>query len=244
MKYLNCTLGTVAENLALDEALLETVDSVDRSAGEGASELLRLWQAESVFVVLGRSSKVAEEVDLSVADSLPVPIYRRISGGTTIVAAPGCAFYSLLIDLERRPHLRMLDAAHEFVMSGLCASLRPLQPQIAWTGTCDLVIGNLKVGGNSLRIGRRWMLYHGTLLLDMNLHWIGRLLRYPPREPEYRAGRSHLEFVTNLGVDMANVETKLREYWQAVEPLEGLPEGLIQRLVDERYSKSEWNRQR
>jgi lipoate---protein ligase len=244
VKFLWCTLPSIPENLALDEALLETADQATPDSTAGVGETLRLWEARSPFVVLGRSSKFASEVKLATAHEMHVPVYRRVSGGTSVVAAPGCMFYAVLIDLEHRPHLRMLDAAHDYVMSRMSRGLQVLEPRVSWTGTCDLVVGDRKVGGNSLRIGRRWMLYHGTLLLDMELEWLERLLQHPPREPEYRAGRSHLDFVTNLKLAPQQVAEQLRKTWQAEAPFTDLPTDAVQRLVMERYSCDSWNRQR
>ena len=246
MKYLWCSLPSVEENLALDEALLEVADQVDpaMTAHDGSTEVLRLWEATTPFVVLGRSSKIAGEVNLDVAAAFDVPVLRRVSGGTSIVAAPGCMFYAVLIDLELRPQLRMLDAAHEYVMGRMSQALQKLQPQVSWTGTCDLVIGDRKVGGNSLRIGRHWMLYHGTLLLNMDLTWIERLLHHPPREPEYRGGRSHRDFVTNLQLPLPAVAQELQRSWQTCSAFDAIPLDAVQRLVRERYALDSWNRQR
>ena len=57
MLQLDMTLPTPAENLALDEALLETAEA------EGdAAEYLRLWESPVPCVVIGRASRLAGEV--------------------------------------------------------------------------------------------------------------------------------------------------------------------------------------
>ena len=48
MKLLDLTLDSPAENLALDEALLEQAEA------DGPQEVLRLWEPESPLVVMGR----------------------------------------------------------------------------------------------------------------------------------------------------------------------------------------------
>jgi hypothetical protein len=45
---------------------------------------------------------------------------------------------------------------------------------------------------------RHRLLYQGVLLLQPDLALVGEYLEYPPREPDYRLGRSHEEFVTAL----------------------------------------------
>ncbi|MEZ6138081.1 MAG: hypothetical protein R3C53_24625 [Pirellulaceae bacterium] len=246
MKFLHATLPTLAENLALDEALLESAD-----AGLAAEEVLRMWAAESLFVVVGRSSRVDGEVQRDTARRWNVPIFRRVSGGTSIVAGPGCLFYSVLLDLEQRPHLRMLDEAHRFVMTNLMRGIAPLRPDVRFEGTCDLVIPSStkaaqlrKFSGNALRVGRRWMLYHGTLLIDMHLPWISQLLKHPPREPGYRGGREHSEFLANLNVDPVALMVSLQRAWNAAGAPEKLPMEIVAKLVQERYALDTWNFQR
>ena len=55
MRYLDLTLPTPAENLALDEALLE---AAEQSGDPG--ETLRVWEPDEPMVVVGRSSRVAK----------------------------------------------------------------------------------------------------------------------------------------------------------------------------------------
>jgi lipoate---protein ligase len=249
MKFLYQTLPTLAENLALDEALLESADQ-----GQTSDEVLRVWQAESAFIVVGRSSKVDTEVNRAAAAALNAPIFRRVSGGTSVAANTGCMFYAVLLDLEKRPHLRMLDEAHGLVMSKLIRAIQPLRSDISLQGSCDLVVSNagaekdgakaMKVSGNSLRVGRRWMLYHGTLLIDMELSLIAQVLNHPPREPEYRQGRPHAGFLANLHVDSDAVRESLASVWNADGALESLPTTIVHRLVKERYSQASWNYQR
>ncbi len=257
MHFLDCTLPTVAENLALDEALLDGAQHVSdelanttQAGSEQANrdpadwETLRLWQAESPFIVLGRSSRVNDEVYAERAAQAAIPVFRRISGGATVVAGPGCMFYTLVLSLERRPHLRMLDQAHHSVMTTLQQALQPLVPQLLFDGTCDLVLDGRKVSGNSVRMVRQWMLYHGTLLLGMDLELVEHLLPHPPREPPYRRGRSHADFLANLQLPYPVVMEALRQAWQATQTRADLPTHRIQILLRDKYSQPQWNLQR
>ena len=173
-----------------------------------------------------------------------MPVFRRMSGGAAVVVGPGCLMYGLLLSYQRRPYLRMLDQSHRAVMETMIAALKPIAPEIAWNGTCDLVVNERKVGGNSLRCRRDWFVYHGTLLLDMNLGLIDQFLLHPPREPEYRQGRPHCEFVANLGLPVDLVGETLASAWEAQAGEVPLPTELIERLVRDRYRNKSWNYQR
>ena len=239
MLLLNSTLHPTARNLALEDALLEEAEQ-----GRWVLEYLRLWRPAEPFVVIGRGSKIAEEVNLAATQNAGIPIFRRISGGAAIVAGPGCLLYAVMLSLKKRPHLAMVDEAHRFVMDQMTAALRSIQPQVAHDGTCDLVLAGRKFSGNSLRVRREWLLYHGTILLDMNLEWIARYLKHPPREPGYREHRPHHEFVCNLGSSLETVEQLLANQWGAASQNVELPLALADQLVLEKYSQSSWNQQR
>jgi lipoate-protein ligase A len=237
MKLLDLTLPTPAENLALDEALL---DSAEADPREG--EVLRLWELASHAVVMGRSSNAESEVNLPACRSRGVPVLRRSSGGAAIVAGPGCLMYAVVLSYKRRPHLRMLDEAHRYVLSQVAAGIRTLGVDVKLSGTSDLAWNDRKVSGNSLRCKRDHFLYHGTILYDFDLPLLGELLRWPPRQPEYRRRRPHGEFVTNLPVKAADLRQALAASFAAHEPLEAWPHELTARLVAERYATAEWNR--
>jgi lipoate-protein ligase A len=239
MLFIDITFDSLEENLAFDEALIQAAEE-----GESDQQVLRLWEARSAFIVLGRSSKIADEVHIERAEQAGLPILRRCSGGATILAAPGCFFYAVLLSLRDQPQLRMLDEAHRYVMSRVARAVTPFSPGVRLDGTCDLVLDGRKVSGNSLRVQRHWLLYHGTLLLNMDLNLISTYLRHPPREPEYRAGRPHAEFVANLMIPRGQLAASLRREWQADRSYGDLPKSRIHRLITERYSQSSWNRQR
>src|ERR1700730_4995193 len=135
MKLLELTLDTPAENLALDEALLLAAEE----AGE-PQETLRIWEPRQHFVVLGSSSRIAEEVQLENCRSRGIEVLRRTSGGAAIVAGPGCLMYSLVLSLEERPELRAIDRAHCFVLNQLAQAIGALVPGVVVRGTSDLVI--------------------------------------------------------------------------------------------------------
>lgn len=236
MLLLELTLPTCQENLALDEALLDWAEEQEQPA-----EILRLWEPQSAVVVLGRSSKAAAEARLDACAAARVPVLRRCSGGAAIVAGPGCLMYAVVLSYELRPELRHLDLAHRFVLTHLREALLPLAGGVQLRGTSDLSLGEKKVSGNSLRCKRRHLLYHGTLLYDFDLSLVDDLLALPPRQPAYRQGRSHAEFVTNLAVGPEALKTALRNVFGASQKFAPWPREAVQRLVSQRYSREDWN---
>ncbi|HEX6961285.1 MAG TPA: lipoate--protein ligase family protein [Lacipirellula sp.] len=241
MYHLPLTLETPAENLALDEALLEAAVT-----GELPGEVLRVWEPAEYFVVLGRSSAAAEvRLDACTADGLPV--LRRPSGGATVAAGPGCLMYALVLDLDRVAELRHVDRAHQFVLGRMAAALASVVPGVAVFGTSDLAIpASLngspprKFSGNSLRLKRNRLLYHGTILYDFPLEQLERWLDRPARQPEYRQARRHAEFVTNLSVGRDDLTASLVNEWNATEVLTRWPRERTAELAACRYSVLDW----
>ena len=235
MRYLDLTLPTAAENLALDEALLDEAE-----ANETPDETLRLWEPRQPMVVVGRSSQFHVEVQLDACRALGIPVLRRPSGGAAIVAGPGCLMYALLLSYRTRPQLRILSESHRWVLGTLAAALGTFAAGVECRGTSDLTIGGRKFSGNSARCRRNHLLYHGTLLYDFPLDSIERCLAMPPRMPDYREGRSHEGFVTNLPLRSETIRAALVEAFAAGEPCDAWPEHRTKQLVAEKYSLPGW----
>jgi len=258
MYFWDYSFETPQENLAFDEAILESMDSSNLADGE----LLRLWQMPERCVVIGRSSKVALEVNLEACQRDRIPVLRRMSGGASIVAGPGCMMFSLLLSLEKRPECRGLDQAHRTVMSRMQRSVHAAlgaigsSCDVAVEGVCDLTIDGRKISGNALRLKRSWMIYHGTLLMEMPLDWIEKYLLEPPKQPEYRQRREHREFVASLSSRVEDLSKFNTEFvrssvseWDArrlfnEHPFAGKFIECTRDWVDRRYGNPAWHFER
>jgi len=240
VRLLDLTLPTPAENLALDELLLERVERE-----EAAGEVLRLWESPRAMVVVGRATAVADEVRLPECRRRKIPVLRRISGGASIVAGPGCLMYAVVLSYARFPQLRAVDRAHRFVLQRMAAAVGSLlDADVVPCGTSDLAVGDRKFSGNSLRCRRHGLLYHGTLLYDFPLSLIGECLKSPPRQPDYRCGRRHEQFVTNLHLTADRLRAAIVDTWQAEAPYGDWPTDQVEELVAEKYATEAWNFQR
>ena len=244
MKKLSLTLSSRAENLAADEVLLDQCE-----AGR-SEEMLLFWEPRETFVVVGYANKVASEVNVPACEAKSVPIFRRCSGGGTVVQMPGGLNYSLILQITETGPTRNITAANQFIMEKNRAAIASLFPAInhqpstinlSVRGHTDLCLGDLKFAGNSQRRRKISLLFHGTLLLNCDLNLIGELLQMPSLEPDYRASRPHSEFVTNLNLPVEKVKAALAKEWNATEELKNPPLAEIKKLAREKYSTSEWN---
>ncbi len=236
MKYLDLTFADPASNLACDEALLDHCESSD------AGEVLRLWEATDYFVVVGYSNKVAAEVNVSACQAKNIPIYRRFSGGGAVLQGPGCLNYSLVIKNEHTKSFHSVAESFNTVLERHQSLFtRLLAEPVQIEGISDLAVAGKKFSGNSQHRKLRYTLFHGTVLLNLNLSLIEATLRMPSKQPGYRDHRPHAEFLKNLLIDSDRVRHTLKKEWSAVEKLRSLPSGQIQRAVVNRYSQHRWN---
>lgn len=236
MKSLDLTLKTPEENLALDEALLEACE-------EGAlkGDILRFWESPRPFIVMGYSNKVEKHVNLSSCEKDLIPVLRRVSGGGTVLQGPGSLNYALILDLEKHPDLGGIQKTNCRIMKFHAEALRELRRDIEFKGTTDLSLDDLKFSGNAQRRKRKFCLFHGTFLFNMDLKLIEKYLTLPPDQPDYRQNRSHLDFLINLNVKPEEIKETLKRAWKANGTLEDFPKEQMMKLVGERYSTSEWN---
>ncbi len=235
--WLDIDLPTVAENLALDEALL-----AEAHDGLLTGKVVRTWMAREPTVVLGSSSQVEQEIDLEACRSRGVRVVRRPSGGLTVVLGPGCVMWSVVAPLpEAAPSIERI---HALMLEPLLAALIEAGRPVVRRGSSDLAITvdgiEKKVSGNALRVRRQAVLYHGTLLDAFDLDLISRVLRHPPREPCYRAGREHADFVANLGLGRVPLEAAVRRAFGAEQSRDEWPRERVASLVLDRYLDVAW----
>lgn len=259
MHWLDWSSPDPAMNLAIDEALLD-------AAEEGLTEeILRFWESPSPFVVLGAGCRVAEDVDEGACRAAGVPVHRRCSGGGTVVQGPGCLNYALVLATERARELDSVAGTNRYVLGRLAAAIEarlngagaganppparrrgPEPIALTHEGTSDLAWGPRKVSGTAQRRKKSHVLFHGTLLYDFDLSLAARCLREPAKQPDYRARRTHGEFLTNLPASREELKEAVRAAWTAVdaEPVALVPRlfTAAEALIRTRYGLESWTR--
>jgi len=236
MKYLELTFANPARNLACDEALLDLFELEQIDDG-----LLRLWQPENYFVVLGHSNRLRVEANVPACVTAGVPILRRVSGGGAVLQGPGCLNYSLLLD-GKTHDVRNIQTGFRYVLERHRQLFGELtSDDVRIDGISDLTVAGRKFSGNAQYRKSRYVLVHGTFLLNFNLPMIDGCLHLPAKQPEYRENRPHLEFVTNLGLDPNRIREGLRKSWGAAGTFDATPLERLERLVHTRYGRAEWS---
>lgn len=237
MYFLDLTLPTAEENLALDEALLQAAE------GDGQAEYLRLWESPRNVVVLGKNCRVDEDVWVDRCRADDVPVIRRCSGGGTVLLGPGCLNYSAVLRYDRATGLDSVTASFAYCLDRVQSALATGGVSVRIAGS-DLIWQDRKFGGSAQRRQRTHFLHHGTILYRFDIPSISRYLKEPRRQPTHRAGREHSRFLTSLPATGSLLGNQLRSAWDALDPHQSPPLDLAAELVADRYGRREWNYQR
>ncbi|MDQ7008407.1 MAG: hypothetical protein Q9Q40_14390 [Acidobacteriota bacterium] len=172
-----------------DEDLLTAV------AHQGRGRV-RLQRATGIQVVLGRSSDPAVELLVDAWRTAPIPVSRRRGGGCSVLIDPGNLLISVVLPV---PGFGAIRRHFDWISTWLCGVLAACGIDgVRREGTSDLSLGGRKIGGSCIYRSRNLLYYSTTLLADPELPLIERYLAHPPREPAYRRGRCHRDFLLPL----------------------------------------------
>lgn len=231
------SLPSIEANLALEEALLIAADE------RGAGPCLRFWESAQTAVVLGATGRLHEDVAVSACRADGVAIARRSSGGGTVVVGPGALNVALVLPSDGAPGLGAVDRAQQFVLERIAEAVRTLGVAVEVLGHGDLAIAGRKCAGSAQRRLRSYFLVHATLLYRFPLPLISRYTFCPRRQPAYRAGRSHGDFVVNLDRSRDELTAAIHAAWDIRVPAgdpAALPEDLVRELVEAKFGTQEW----
>jgi lipoate-protein ligase A len=175
-----------------DDALLAAARADGRSRYEA-------YRCSRVEVILGRGGRPEIELNLDQVCRDAVPVLRRSGGGCAVVLDPGNLVVSVVQVL---PGVGGITAAFQRLSDWLIGALdRAGAPGVRQRGVSDLALGDRKVGGSCIYRTRGLLYYSTTLLIAPDIELVERYLRHPPREPAYRRGRRHRDFMGTLPVD-------------------------------------------
>lgn len=170
----------IEEQLEVEEALLRV--------GKGNWCLMNHGSPSAI--VLGLSSKLEECVCEERVKRDPIPIFRRFSGGGTVVVDEETVFFTLILE------------------KASCSFDHSVEGLVRWTGGIfspvfaphgfsvrenDYVVGGKKVGGNAQSFTKDKVLHHTSFLWS----WDSRMMQYlqhPRVSPKYRDNRPHEDF--------------------------------------------------
>lgn len=186
-------------------------DDVDPEANPTGEQLLnrlsrpyRVWVPTGKSLVLGNSQDPEKELNVGPVMADAIPVFKRMSGGGAVLLSPGCLCLGLRF--AKRSELSIQDYFTKG--SGLIRAIvaAKLGLELHSRGISDLVggagreTGLRKVAGCAMYMPRDFVLYLVSILVTPDFGDMEKYLSHPSKEPEYRAGRSHGEFLSGLAL--------------------------------------------
>ena len=149
-------------------------------------------------VVMGSGNSPLTEVHEDACRMLDIPVLRRYGGGGTVVLYPGCVVVTVGAWVKDPFNNSFYFERLNSALIGSLVKGFPNCHGLGQAGISDLVFGVQKIAGTSLFRSRNYLLYQASILVDLDRDLVGRLLQHPTKEPDYRRGRSHQNFLTSM----------------------------------------------
>ena len=155
-----------------------------------------IWNPDKTYLILGQSNKMETSLFLDKVESDEITVLKRPSGGETVILTPNTLVISaVFVNPEiKRPH-QYFSRFNDFIIKGL--SLSGIE-NVSHKGISDLAIGEKKILGSSIYHKKDKIFYHAVLNVAESIEIIEKYIQHPKREPDYRKGREHGEFVTSI----------------------------------------------
>ncbi len=177
---------------------------------------ISLWLPDKVMVVIGKGSDIESELNIKNIIRDNIPVLRRNSGGCAVVLSAGMLICSMAIY-----HQKLINPMKFFkIFSNILIEALRISgvPNVEQKGISDLSINGKKIAGSSIYRNRDIVFYHCVINIESDTKLFDYYLKHPPREPAYRKGRKHSDFVSSIrafGFDMSKeaLMNNIRKVW-------------------------------
>jgi len=155
-----------------------------------------IWIPDKVYVVLGASNNPALALNIDNVMNDNIPVLKRPSGGQTVILTPNNIVIAAVFFDKRSLHPKdVFQDINKLIISTIeQVGINNLSQM----GISDITMAGKKILGSSIYRSKEALLYHAVLNLGEPASTFERYLKHPTKEPDYRQGRSHSEFVTSL----------------------------------------------
>ncbi|MBQ1375107.1 MAG: lipoate--protein ligase [Clostridia bacterium] len=239
MIYIENTSVDPYYNMACDEYILKNMDF-----GE---DILTLWRNDNA-IIIGKNQNAFEEVNAAYVDEHGIKVCRRVTGGGAVYHDLNNLNFSLFIDLKDSSKLDDLN----FFVLPVVKALSELGVNAEVKGRNDITIDGRKFSGLAQRIHKDKLLFHGTLMFDVDVTILSKCLNVKPGKLQSKGHKSVRSRVTNIkeyikdDVDVLGFKEILKkqlfegqEYKEYV--LTDEDKANIQKIRDEKFATWEWN---
>lgn len=170
-------------------------DALLLSAGRQPFRCL-VWQPQATSIVIGHGSNIDRALHLDNVALDNIPVYKRPSGGESVLLSPRTLVVSLL---KAKNGIKNAKKYFQYFNETIIHALESLGIRgLSLRGISDIALGEQKILGSAIYQDKDRLFYHGVLNAAESPLLIEKYLKHPQREPDWRRGRSHRDFVTSL----------------------------------------------
>jgi len=191
-RLLDTGARSAAENMALDEALLE------QKASEKIPHTLRFLQFSNPAVLVGHHQSVEEEVRLDYCRTKEIEINRRLTGGGAIYWGRAELGWEIYISKTDSRIPAKIEELYRKMGEASAGGLQRLGLRAYFRPRNDVEVSGRKISGTGGTELSGAILFQGTLLVDFNVDEMLRALRIPTEKLQDKEIDSVKERVTCL----------------------------------------------
>ena len=238
IRTLETGFNPAATNMAIDEALMETVGEVP---------ILRIYGWLPAAVSIGYFQSMNEEVNFAKCREIGVDVVRRLTGGGAVLHE--C---ELTYSFISREYPKNIMESYRWICDAIVMSINRLGFDANFVPLNDIVIAGKKVSGNAQTRRNGVLLQHGTILLGVDVNKMFSVLKVPSEKLRDKIIKDAKERVTSLaGTTFDDMATSLKTSFAAKFESKLITDALcpteISRarwLAERKYSSKEWNLRR
>ena len=240
-------------NMALDEAILKAV--IEKKS----PNTLRFFKWNPSTINIGRNQSLSDEVDVRVAREKGFDIVRRITGGGAVFHDQDREItYSIVCPQKFLENLNAFKVLEQFeiITQGIIEGLTiyGLEPEKGVIHCPALFLDGKKISGNAQVRKRRYILQHGTILLEIDPDLMYSVLKAPQGVSKSRMVRSVYakcigikEFIQEYNEERLLISLKKGfEKTLGIQLKQGLFSAyelkLAGEIIEKRYSDESWLR--
>lgn len=195
-RLLDTSPRSAAENMALDEAILEA-----RSRNQ-APNTLRFLQFRPPCALVGYHQAVEQELRLSFCQANGIEINRRITGGGALFWDETQLGWEIYATVGHPSLPRRLEKLYGALCQGAVRGLARLGVQAAFRPENDVEVHGHKISGTGGTEMDGAFLFQGTLLVDFDVDTMLRALRIPTEKLKDKEVASVKDRVTCLAWEL------------------------------------------
>ncbi|MFA7496390.1 MAG: lipoate--protein ligase family protein [Acidithiobacillus sp.] len=178
------------ENMALDKALLQA------AAEHAIPNLFRFLRFEESALV-GYHQSPAQELNLEFCREQGIAVQRRLTGGGALIFDPTQIGWELVCQRDALPRGDMADLSRQICLAA-AAGLSTLGISARFRPRNDIEVEGKKISGTGGIMDGSVLLFQGTVLVDLDIPRMLRVLRVPIEKLDAHAISSVAERVTSL----------------------------------------------